>query len=410
MFRFQIALAIILVSCIAILSCGRAQEMLEDPVPEEMPTDMILDLINSGMYTSWPSSVEYSGARDTGVVHGEGARTVYFNAEAAKANEAGEMYPLGSIIVKEILDDENTFLAKVAVMIKSDDANEDHNGWVYKKYARASTDAEYMQVKGSNLGDAGNGCHNCHAKAANDSVFVSLISEATMDDPMDKQMFEITLTNLTMGEHGMSGQTFSPAIFVAHRAGVKLAVPGEPANEALVAMAEGGDISLLAALATAAEADVAIAMNADGTNRYTMPGQSTTVTVTADMVNSSLSIGTMLVSTNDAFIAAIDVPLFDEAGMAVTATIDLMAYDAGSEDNTEMASDIPGPLGLDPEVDPAGSNARVPTEGGVIMPHPGIQGGADVSEAFAWTEPIATLTITPVDADMNYDMDTAEAQ
>ena len=106
----------------------------------------------------------------------------------------------------------------------------------------------------------------------------------------------------------------------------------------------------------------------------------------------------MLVSTNDALIAAIDVPLFDADGMPVTATIDLMAYDAGSEDNTEMASDIPGPLGLDAEVDPPGSNARVPTEGGVIMPHPGIQGGADVSEAFAWTEPTAMLMITPVDA------------
>ena len=41
----------------------------------------------------------------------------------------------------------------------------------------------------------------------------------------------------------------------------------------------------------------------------------------------------------------------------------------------------------------------LPTEGGVIAsPHPGIQGGADVTEAFAWTEPVATLMITPVDA------------
>ena len=163
-------------------------------------------------------------------------------------------------------------------------------------------------------------------------------------------------------------------------------------------LAEGGSTLGLEALAAAAGANVEIAMNADMTRRYTMPGQSSTVTLTADMVNSSLSVGSMLVSTNDAFIAVIDVPLFDEAGMPVSATIELMAYDAGSEDNTEMASDIPGPLGLDAEVDPPGSNARVPTEGGVIAAHPGIQGGADVTEAFAWTEPTATLTITPVDA------------
>ncbi len=212
------------------------------------------------------------------------------------------------------------------------------------------------------------------------------------------QMFEITLTNLTEGVHGESGQTLSPAIFAAHPAGVKLAVAGEPASEAIVMLAEGGSTAGLEALAAAAGADVQIAMNADMTRRYTMPGQSSTVTVTANMVNSSLSVGSMLVSTNDAFIAAIDVPLFDADGMPVSTTIELMAYDAGSEDNTEMASDIPGPLGLDAEVDPPGSNARVPTEGGVIAAHPGIQGGADVSEAFAWTEPIATLMITPVDA------------
>ncbi|MYG80979.1 MAG: T9SS type A sorting domain-containing protein [Gemmatimonadetes bacterium] len=141
-------------------------------------------------------------------------------------------------------------------------------------------------------------------------------------------------------------------------------------------------------------------MNADGTNRYTMPGQSSTVTLTADMTNSSLSVGSMLVSTNDAFIAAIDVPLFDEDGMPVTASLELMAYDAGSEDNTELASDIPGPLGLDEVADPAGSNERVPTVDGVIMPHEGIQGVGDVSEAFAWEEPVAMLTITPVEVPM----------
>ena len=128
------------------------------------------------------------------------------------------------------------------------------------------------------------------------------------------------------------------------------------------------------------------------------PGGSVTVTVTADMVNSSLSVGSMLVSTNDAFIAATDVALFDEDGAPVSASLDLMSYDAGSEDNTEMASDIPGPLGLDAAVDPEGSNERVPTEGGVIAAHEGIQAVGDVGEAFAWEEPTAMLMITPVEA------------
>ena len=206
------------------------------------------------------------------------------------------------------------------------------------------------------------------------------------------QMFEITLTNLTMGEPGMGGQVLSPPIFVTHAAGINLAPVGEAASPALVALAEGGDASGLVLLATAAGANSMVA------GGVLPPGGSLTVTVTADMVNSSLSVGSMLVSTNDAFIAVTDVALFDEDGAPVSASLDLMSYDAGSEENTEMASDIPGPLGLDAAVDPEGSNERVPTEGGVIAPHEGIQGIGDVGEAFAWAEPTAMLTITPVEA------------
>ena len=215
--------------------------------------------------------------------------------------------------------------------------------------------------------------------------------EAAPEMPVS-QMFEITLTNLTTGEPGAGGQVLSPPIFVTHAAGINLAEVGQPASPALVALAENGDASGLAALAAAAGANSMVA------GGVVPPGGSVTVTVTADMVNSSLSVGSMLVSTNDAFIAATDVALFDEDGAPVSASLDLMSYDAGSEENTEMASDIPGPLGLDAAVDPEGSNERVPTEGGVIAAHEGIQGGADVGEAFAWDEPTAMLMITPVEA------------
>ena len=188
----------------------------------------------------------------------------------------------------------------------------------------------------------------------------------------------------------MGGQILSPPIFATHLSGTKLAPVGEPANPALVALAENGDVSAILQLATSIQANTAVA---DG---VVIPGGSVTVKLKGNQINTSLTVASMLVSTNDGFIIADGIPLFDEDGMPVTMTLDLMAYDAGSEDNTELASDIPGPVGLDADADPEGSNARVPTEGGVISAHPGIQGVGDVGEAFAWTEPTATLTIKPV--------------
>ena len=231
------------------------------------------------------------------------------------------------------------------------------------------------------------------------AVFLPLEQEPTVVIPPDlppiigEHMFEITLTNLTAGEPGKGGQIFSPPIFATHFKGDSLAPVGQPAVPALVALAENGDVSGLLEIATS------IGANTDVADDIVVPGGSVTVRLRGNVLNASLTVASMLVSTNDGFIAASGVPLFDETGMPISTTLELMAYDAGSEDNTELASDIPGPLGLDADADPEGSNARVPTEGGVITPHPGIQGVGDVSEAFAWTEPTAMLTIKPVSAE-----------
>ena len=177
--------------------------------------------------------------------------------------------------------------------------------------------------------------------------------------------------------------------FAAHPAGAKLFELGMPANPAIVLLAENGDTSGLAAIAAAANAS---AVQHDG---LVVPGASATVLVAGNAINSSLSFASMLVSTNDGFIGRTDVSLYDDAGMPISVTISLQAYDAGSEQNTERGSDIPGPIGLSPEEDPEDTNLRVPTEGGVIRPHTGILGVGQVAASFAWTEPTATLTIEP---------------
>ena len=206
MLRLRIALIAILIGCVAFISCERVSKTLE-PVADDMvagddtttaddmPMDTMMDMMkmmDSEMYMSWAhrmlpaptmtvaeaaAAMNFAG---TGAAHNPGSdvftpRTFYINDIGAVANKAGTAYPAGTMIFKEIMDETNTFVDKLAMMMKSDDPMyASHNGWVYRKYVRSSADAEYMQVRGSNLEDAGNGCHGCHAKAANDSVFVSL--------------------------------------------------------------------------------------------------------------------------------------------------------------------------------------------------------------------------------------------
>ena len=201
MFRLQIALITILaVCCVAFVSCDRGQNALEPVVDDMMTTD---DPIGMMDYGSWEHvmlpvptmTVEEAAAAmnpgGTGAVHGMGSRTVYFNEAGAMANKDGTMYPAGTMIVKEIMDDTNMFVQKIAKMEKTDDPMyADHDGWMYAKYARASEMDPYMMVGGGSL-EASTGCYGCHAKAANDSVFVSLMADtmdANMADTMDANM------------------------------------------------------------------------------------------------------------------------------------------------------------------------------------------------------------------------------
>ena len=211
MLKLQVTLIAVLITCVAFVSCDRTQKVLKPVVDEMMPPeDMMaaedmMDMMDMTAHTSWahvmlpvPGALDAAmNPAETGEVHGMGSRTVYINDIGVMANQDGTMYPTGTLVVKEIMDDANTFVAKVAMMMKSDDPMyAGHNGWVYKKYARSAADAEYMQVRGSNLEDAGNGCHGCHAKAGtegasgHDSVFVSLSMSDMMEGMEDGGMME----------------------------------------------------------------------------------------------------------------------------------------------------------------------------------------------------------------------------
>ena len=81
------------------------------------------------------------------------------------------MYPAGSMIVKDVMNEDNTEIVHVATMLKTDDPMYmDRGGWIYG-------------VGGANLPLEGSvGCDECHAKAGegNDYVFVSLLGMSDM--------------------------------------------------------------------------------------------------------------------------------------------------------------------------------------------------------------------------------------
>ena len=189
MLKFQMGLIALLIACVAFISCDELVELLTPPAPEEdMPDDMMDTMMGLpmyiSMYTSWLNK-SYPEAVGPGEKHGLGARTVYINDVGAMALEDENLtaYPAGTTIVKEIMDDANTFVQKVATMKKTDDSR--HNGWTYKKYGRPDENADYMQVKGDGLPDAAEGCHACHTAATTDSVFVDFsMDDTTTDDSM----------------------------------------------------------------------------------------------------------------------------------------------------------------------------------------------------------------------------------
>ena len=370
-------------------------EPTEEPVVEmpeilQTPTDIF---VNPGNIESPAVGEQFTVSINIG--NGEDVAgyqlTVNFDPTALKyiSSANGDYLPAGASVNTAEVTENSVQLAATA-----SEGESDGHGTL------ATVTFEVVEVKASSISLTNVVITNATAEplefvTGNGAVLVPIDREPIVIlppgiPPISDQVFEITLTNLTTGEPGMGGQIFSHPIFAAHFASDGLATVGGPAVPALVALAENGDVSGLLEFTTAVGADTAVA------DDVVIPGGSVTVRLKGNILNSSLTVASMLVSTNDGFIAASDVPLYDENGMPVSTTLELMAYDAGSEDNTELASDIPGPLGLDADADPEGSNARVPTEGGVITPHPGIQGVGDVSAAFAWTEPTATLTITPV--------------
>jgi hypothetical protein len=174
-------------------------------------------------------------------------------------------------------------------------------------------------------------------------------------------------------------------VVVVHDGNFSLFDAGQPAGSELAALAEDGMTGPLAGLLAVSPGVSDYAVAAGGIP----PTGSVSVEVRARGRARMFSLAGMLVSTNDAF-AGLDgytLPfgLFNSSGAT---TIDVPAYDAGSEANTESCDHIPGPPCGNPEV-------RV-TDGaeGFVHVHRGIQGVGDLDASMKdWKNPVARITI-----------------
>lgn len=205
--------------------------------------------------------------------------------------------------------------------------------------------------------------------------------------------YHVTVTNLTYGIH------FTPLIVAAHDPSVSMFSSGTAASAQLQAIAEGGDVSAMAALLESVGAGFA---TGDG---LVIPGGSAAFTVSGS-AGDVLSLAGMLLPTNDGFVGLSSVHLPEGTKPY---TYYAVGYDAGTEANDELVgSGAPGEAGFPAPPPIVASGTGVGGTGvhagieGFVHVHRNVIGDLDstggVSDINAavhrWLNPVARVTVT----------------
>lgn len=208
--------------------------------------------------------------------------------------------------------------------------------------------------------------------------------------------YEVTIENLA------TGQPLSPPVAATHRNSASLFNVGELASPEIEAIAEDGDAGPAAALlAGLPQTTQVVALGAPLTPHGTQVGDFTDTAVFEIWARPGdrLSLATMLICTNDGF-TGLDRGHLPYHGSAMFYA---HAYDAGTEENTEMSTDIvdpcsalgPVPLNGDPNGNEDAAVDSMPHT--AIHMHPGISGSGDLLPAHEWNGPIARITVERLD-------------
>ncbi len=190
--------------------------------------------------------------------------------------------------------------------------------------------------------------------------------------------YKVTITN------NMRHQTLSPPVVVIHGPAFKLYARGTTATQGIALMAEDGITSTLVKEINANKSYHRAMVGTGGI----AAGQKRELTFRIDgkkLPMPQISFVSMITTTNDAFVAVSALALPASGRVEKIAP----AYDAGSEENTELCIHVPG-MPCDSH------NVRRPSPGGKIalLPGPGILGIGDISSAmFGWDDAPATISI-----------------
>jgi len=191
--------------------------------------------------------------------------------------------------------------------------------------------------------------------------------------------YRVTIANLA------SGQPLTPPLVVLHGAEASLVEAGAPASEALQQLAENGNAQVFVETLDGAEGVVAVTVGEHPIVAGGIPGAAevpsvATLEVSGPATGGLISVASMLICTNDGFSIVHDAPLPAQVGEIATFYSD--AYDAGTEINTESFADLVPPcqglVGVSGEAEGTGASDPELAEGGVVAPHAGIAGEADL--------------------------------
>ncbi|MFA0562604.1 spondin domain-containing protein [Vibrio sp. 10N.222.51.C8] len=166
-------------------------------------------------------------------------------------------------------------------------------------------------------------------------IAASVAVLAGCPDDDDYYRYDVSVTNLT------PNQPMSPLAILTHNTSFDLFEIGQSASVDLEYLAEGGSNAELIALSNS-DANVYQGISGNG---LILSGEQDTVSIRVDPNQEGyISVASMLVNTNDAFVGESGLSLKSLA-VGDTFTMNMNVWDSGTELNNELAATIPGPAG-----------------------------------------------------------------